>query len=69
MSVGSQERWALGSSDSSCTRESTPTEWRALESLDQLALIVEVVNDLGTVARRALRSKLRNRQRPISNPR
>jgi len=35
---------------------------RALESLDQLALVVEVVNDLGPIARRALRSKLRSRQ-------
>jgi hypothetical protein len=35
---------------------------RAMESLDQLALVVEVVNDLGPVARRALRSKLRSKQ-------
>ena len=35
---------------------------RALESLDQLALVVEVVNDLGPIARRALRAKLRKRQ-------
>jgi AcrR family transcriptional regulator len=41
---------------------------RALESLDQLALVVEVVNDLGPVARRALRSKLRSRQPPTPNP-
>jgi AcrR family transcriptional regulator len=35
---------------------------RAMESLDQLALVVEVVNDLGPVARRALRSRLRSKQ-------
>jgi AcrR family transcriptional regulator len=35
---------------------------RALESLDQMALVVEVVNDLGPIARRALRSKLRSRK-------
>jgi hypothetical protein len=41
---------------------------RAMESLDQPALVVEVVNDLGPVARRALRSKLQNRQPPTPNP-
>jgi AcrR family transcriptional regulator len=32
---------------------------RALESLEQLAVLVDVVNDLGPVARRAVRSRLR----------
>jgi AcrR family transcriptional regulator len=41
---------------------------RALESLDQLALVVEVVNDLGPVARRALRAKLRRMQPRTPNP-
>ena len=41
---------------------------RALESLDQLALVLEVVNDLGPVARRALRAKFRSRQPPTPGP-
>ncbi len=36
----------------------------ALDALDQLAAIVEVVEDLGPVARRALRAKLRRRPAP-----
>lgn len=39
----------------------------ALESLDRLALVVEVVNDLGPIARRALRSKLRSIQATMPN--
>lgn len=41
---------------------------RALQSLDQLALVVEVVNDLGPIARRALRAKLRKGQPRTPNP-
>lgn len=37
---------------------------RALDALEQLGVLVDVVNDLGPVARRALRAKLK--KRPIS---
>jgi AcrR family transcriptional regulator len=39
----------------------------ALDSLDRLAVLVEVVDDLGPVARRALRAKLRRRE-PARDP-
>jgi len=37
---------------------------RALVALERLAVLVEVVEELGPVARRALRAKLRRRSRP-----
>lgn len=40
---------------------------RALDSLESLGIVAEIVNDLGPIARRALRSKVRNRRpRPPS---
>ncbi|GAA3855034.1 TetR family transcriptional regulator [Saccharothrix violaceirubra] len=36
----------------------------ALDALDRLAVLVEVVDDLGPVARRALRARLRKAERP-----
>ncbi|WP_151083117.1 TetR family transcriptional regulator [Nocardioides cynanchi] len=36
---------------------------RALESLERLAVVVDVVNDLGPVTRRAVRSRLRSTRR------
>lgn len=52
----------------------------ALDSLERLAVLVEVVNDLGPIARRALRTKLKGvrgaaptadtvtRSRPVTRP-
>jgi AcrR family transcriptional regulator len=37
---------------------------RALQSLEQLGLLVEVMDDLGPVARRAVRAKTRGKRRP-----
>jgi AcrR family transcriptional regulator len=40
----------------------------ALDALDQLAVLVELVDDLGPVARRALRGKLRRSTKPDRRP-
>jgi hypothetical protein len=40
----------------------------ALDALDQLAVVIEVVDDLGPVARRALRGKLRRTVMDDSSP-
>lgn len=40
----------------------------ALESLERLGVLVEVVNDLGPIARRALKSKLRASTTPLRPP-
>jgi AcrR family transcriptional regulator len=40
----------------------------ALAALERLGVVVDVVNDLGPVARRAVRAKLRPRRRPRTSP-
>jgi len=40
----------------------------ALDTLEQLALLTEVIEDLGPIARRALRARIRRTRRVVGSP-